>query len=140
MRSASLSAIALSVIALLATTAVTLRASPSALGGGSQTKSVLVHPAPGSVLEFDDAEVVSVYNSITSIVRQNPSCLDGKVGDALDAAYPHKVSESVFPPDYVMHWNGEGWDHICVHLTEFVVDFGTRHTVLVEVSASELKN
>ena len=82
MRSTSLSAIALGLFAMLAATAVTLRAAPSALGGGTPTKSVLVHPAPGSVLEFDDAQVVSVYNSITAIVRQNPSCLDGKVGEA----------------------------------------------------------
>jgi hypothetical protein len=122
---------ALGVAAVLAPAA---RAAPA----GTKTVVVSVGPGPGSELEADDAEVTAVRSSLTALLRQDPSCSAGKVGDVLEDSFA-SVEEHRSDVQYIWYYINGQWVHRWELLTEFEVDFGSGRTVLVSVEESEPK-
>ncbi len=121
----------------LGAVSVLARAGAAAPAAGTRTVSVSIAPAPGSELEADDEEVTSVRGSLTSLLRQDPSCSAGEVGDRLEDSFA--VVEEHFEAQYVWYYIGGQWVHRWELLTEFLVDFGSGRTVLVSVEESEPK-
>jgi hypothetical protein len=105
----------------------------------SVTRVVLVAPATGSSLEWDDPQLNTVRTLLLPIINSQPSCLEGKIGDALEHAYAD-VTES--DPICEYHWKvmGGHWVHEIVYETDFVVDLGGTRTIEVAVISSEIKS
>jgi hypothetical protein len=93
---------------------------------GGETMGVTVGPPLDSVLEYDSPQTLAVRELVKSVLVTRPSCLAGKIEDALEAQYPGLVtteqSESAWnwvwvdpPGKFVHQWN---------NLDSLRVDFG----------------
>ena len=131
--------LALGAVAALLASAGAVRAAPPWIAS-SKTMAYSVHPAPGSVLEFDDPPVLAARDALSALLLTNPSCPADKVRDQLRAKYGAAVKDVTFPPDYVFHWKVDHWVHDCTLSTQFTVDLGSRRTIEVDVDQSEVKN
>lgn len=99
---------------------------------------VSLGPSLDSVLEHDSPQTLAVRDVVTAVLVTRPSCLAGKIEDALVARYPGKVATTHSESPWVWVWvDPPGkWVHQWNNLDSIRVDFGQGR--VVEVVVSEL--
>jgi hypothetical protein len=107
---------------------------------GSNPIAVQVGPSPGSALKFDDVQTLDVRAKVHAVVLTNPSCLDGKVEDALLARYPGMVRVEESESAWLWRLINGQWVHQYDLVDRFLVDFGQGRVVEVLLTETRVRN